>query len=105
MTCPLRSLALAAALATPVFAATAASAGPVNWERYMQTGSSAAAVASGIAQVTPCKVPLSFDETTEGDQVTLSISCNTGDDNESGVVLFFNNYGGTLVLDRFQIAG
>lgn len=96
--------AAAAALLLALGAASGARAQDVDLSKYLQTGASAAAVASAIAQVTPCDEPLQFHEMEVEYGVRLMITCASS---ESGAGIDFMPVpgGNTLLPQRFSYAG
>jgi len=58
---------------------------------YLQSGSSAAQLASAVAFLDGCAIPLAFDEQHEGNRWTLTIVCREAD-NAAGVILEFRTH-------------
>ncbi|MEL6819936.1 MAG: hypothetical protein AAFP80_14910 [Pseudomonadota bacterium] len=101
----LKKSLFAIAVAMPV---TAQAQEPADFERFLQSPAAAAAIASAVAMVGGCSVPLEFDQTA-GDDVTsisMGVHCFGTEDDEASVSINFEDYGnGNIIVRGFDLAG
>lgn len=83
-----------------------ASAGEINWDKYMRSGSVVSSIAAAVSQVDGCSKPLLIEETKEGNRIRLSFTCNGREDEEGTAIIEFESFeDGVLVPSRFLFAG
>ncbi|MEO1703325.1 MAG: hypothetical protein AAFR71_14865 [Pseudomonadota bacterium] len=96
---------LAMALLLPI---TAHAQEPADFERFLQSPAAAAAIASAVAMVGGCSVPLSFDQTNGDNETSVSIGvhCFGTQDDEASITINFEDYGnGNIIVRSFDLAG
>ncbi|MGJ8535046.1 MAG: hypothetical protein ACSHYC_22880 [Alphaproteobacteria bacterium] len=88
-----------------LFTAPSFAADTVDFARYMQSPASISAIASAVASVGACSVPLEFDETKSEDETRLGIHCRGTEDDESSIFVRFVDDGYSIIPKGFDYAG
>ena len=101
----IRSCLIIASLLTPIHVQAEE---PADFERFLQSPAAAAAIASAVAMVGGCSVPLEFDQTAgnDGTSIAMSVHCFGSEDDEASVSINFEDYGnGNIIVRGFDLAG
>ena len=96
---------LVAAITMPIYAQAEE---PADFERFLQSPASAAAIASAIAMVGVCSVPLEFDQAAgdDGTSISMGVHCFGAEHDEASVSINFEDYGnGNIIVRGFDLAG
>ena len=90
----------------PFAVTSSALADEIDWQKYLQSGAVAAAIASAVAQVDQCTNPLDISESKNGNTWRLVFTClGSEEEQASAIVEFVELSKGVLVPSRFELAG
>ena len=104
----MRSLTTTSLAATLFMSIGAHAEEPVDFERFMQSPAAAAAIASAVAMMQGCSVPVEFDQAggSDGTSVSIGVHCYGIEDDEASVSINFEDYGdGNIIVRGFDLAG
>ncbi|MEP0521373.1 MAG: hypothetical protein ABJO09_15965 [Hyphomicrobiales bacterium] len=77
----------------------------VDFGKYGQSAATLSAIASAVAFVGPCSVPLIFEETRSEEGVQLAVHCRGNEEDEASVFIQFIGDDALLLPKNFEFAG
>ncbi len=81
-------------------------AADINWNKYMQSAATVAAIAAAMATLGHCSKKLKIEETNSGGMIGLVFTCDANEEEEASSIIFFERFGdGPLMPKKYMFAG